>query len=375
MITMGQEDVAAADVEKTPDQRSKPRRKTRAVRAGNLIIGGGFPISVQTMWKEPLARESLPHVREELESLSRRGCDIIRFAVPDIESADLLGSLSRISPLPIVADIHFDHRIALRCLDYPIAKIRINPGTIGEEGKVREVVAKARDTGASLRIGINAGSLPKNLENRKDQAQAMFEASEIEMNILERLGFHDVVFSLKSSDTESTIRANILFAQTYDYPLHIGITEAGPLVPGIVRNTIGVAALLKRGIGETIRISLSTDPLQEVLTGVEILKVLNQRRTGMTIISCPTCGRSTFDVKGFLDKVFNGIHYQGPGITVAIMGCVVNGPGEARHADIGITGAGKIAVIFRKGEIVRRVKHEDSIKAFQEELELACKKE
>jgi (E)-4-hydroxy-3-methylbut-2-enyl-diphosphate synthase len=363
------------DRDNHPPPSRVPRRRTRAVKAGKVLIGGGFPLSIQTMWKEPLSRDALPGIREGLKSLARQGCDIIRFAVPDLESADVLGALSQSSPLPVVADIHFDYRIALRCMEYPVAKIRINPGTIGEEWKVREVVAKARDAGVSIRVGINAGSLPHELENEKDVARAMIEAAEMELNLLEQLGFHEAVFSLKSSDVDATIDANTRFSEKYDYPLHIGVTEAGPLAQGIVRNSIGVSALLNQGIGDTIRVSLSAAPMQEILTGVEILRTLRHRQGGTSIISCPTCGRTTFDVKVFLEQVSNIIHNDGKTLTVAIMGCPVNGPGEARHADLGITGSGKMALIFKKGEIVRRVKYEEAVSAFEEEYNLACQEE
>jgi (E)-4-hydroxy-3-methylbut-2-enyl-diphosphate synthase len=357
------------------DAGAMPRRKTRAVKAGNVMIGGGFPLSVQTMWKEPLSRDALPGIREGMQTLQRQGCDIVRFAVPDLESADILGELSRSSPLPVVADVHFDYRIALRCMDYPVAKIRINPGTIGEEWKVREVIAKARDAGVSIRVGINAGSLPHGLEGEKDVPRAMMEAAEAELDLLERLDFHSAVFSLKSSDVDETIRANVSFSEKYDYPLHIGVTEAGPLAQGIVKNTIGVSTLLNHGIGDTLRVSLSAAPLQEILAGIEILRTLKQRDGGVSIISCPTCGRTTFDVKVFLEQVSNIIHNDGKALVVAIMGCPVNGPGEARNADLGITGSGNMALIFKKGEIVRRVRCEEALAAFTEEYNLACKEE
>jgi (E)-4-hydroxy-3-methylbut-2-enyl-diphosphate synthase len=335
-------------------------------------MGGGFPVSVQTMWKEPLRQETLQHVVRQLDELSRAGCDLVRFAVPDLQSADIVGSLARATGMPVVADIHFDYRIAMRCLDHPVAKVRINPGTIGEESRVRDVVCKAMDRGVSLRIGINAGSLPRSLEGMEDKAVAMVRAAEEEIEVLERLGCRDAVFSLKSSDVEQTVKANIVFANTYDYPLHIGVTEAGPLVPGIVRNTIGISTLLSQGIGDTIRVSLSAPALQEVAAGVEILRQLRQRTGGVTVISCPQCGRASFDVQTFLEQVSSSIQGQKKSITVAVMGCPVNGPGEARAADLGITGAGGKAIIFSKGEIVHRVSFELAIQTFREELEKVC---
>jgi (E)-4-hydroxy-3-methylbut-2-enyl-diphosphate synthase len=348
------------------------RRKTRAVRAGGLVIGGDAPISVQTMWKEPLSLQSIPDVLSGIETLCALGCDLVRFAVPNAESAQVLGALAESSVLPLVADIHFDYRIALQCLDFPLAKIRINPGNIGEEWKVREVVAKASDNGIGLRIGVNAGSLPRLLQNMKNQAVAMVLAAESEMETLERVGFKDAVFSLKSSDVEVTIRANTSFSRRYDYPLHVGVTEAGPLVPGIVRNTLGVAALLRKGIGDTVRISLSASPQEEVLAAVELLRSLGVRASGARIISCPTCGRSSFDVKGFLEQVSIHIQKIRQPLVVAIMGCVVNGPGEATHADIGITGAGKMALIFKSGRVVRKVPFDNAATVFLEEIQKLC---
>jgi (E)-4-hydroxy-3-methylbut-2-enyl-diphosphate synthase len=327
------------------------------------------------MWKEPLSADALPGIQERLERLSRMGCDIVRFAVPDLESADVLGKLAEACTVPLVADIHFDYRIALRCLDFPLAKIRINPGNIGEEWKVREVVAKARDNGISLRIGVNGGSLPRLLEKMKNQSSAMVRAAESEMETLEKLRFHDAVFSLKSSDVDSTVKANVLFSRHYDYPLHIGITEAGPAIAGIVRNTLGLSALLRKGIGDTIRVSLSASPEEEVLAGVEVLRSLRLRHVGIHVISCPTCGRTTFDVKGFLDRVSLEIQQISKPMSIAVMGCAVNGPGEARHADLGITGAGNMALIFKGDKIIRRVPFEDAAVAFMEEIQKQCAQE
>jgi (E)-4-hydroxy-3-methylbut-2-enyl-diphosphate synthase len=348
------------------------KRKTRAVKVGRVIVGGGFPVSVQTMWKKALSPADLPSVVSELERLSRLGCDIVRFAVPDAAAAELLGRLSRSTEMPLVADIHFDYRLALRCLDFSIAKIRINPGNIGEEWKVREMVEKAIGQGIPLRIGVNAGSLPRSLESEKDVALAMLKAAELEMEVIERLGFRDAVFSLKSSDVETTLRANALFSKTCDYPLHIGVTEAGPLIAGIVKNTLGITGLLQQGIGDTIRVSLTSPSEDEVLTGLEILRSVKLRKAGVQIISCPRCGRSSFDVQGFLEDVSEFIYSIQKPLTIAVMGCVVNGPGEAKKADIGITGAGKYAILFRHGEMVRKVPYKDAVMAFKEEVQRLC---
>ncbi len=350
------------------------RRLTRAVRAGRVTIGGGARVTVQTMWKAPLADGGLEEVRAALRDLAIEGCDLVRFAVPDLATADRLGALAAASNLPLVADIHFDYRIALRCLDFPIAKIRINPGNIGEEWKVAEVVRKARDRGVSLRIGVNGGSLPRRLAGEKDLARAMVAAAESEMDVLTRLDFQDVVYSLKSSDVMATLAANRLFSRLYDAPLHLGVTEAGPLVPGIVKSAIGLGTLLQEGIGDTIRVSLSAPPAEEVRAGIEILRTLGLRSTGVTIVSCPRCGRTSFDVHKFLEDATFLRQYSGPCMRVAVMGCVVNGPSEARNADLGITGAGSEALIFEGERIVRRVSFGDAVSAFREEFERKCAK-
>lgn len=351
---------------------SRAPRASRAVKAGGLIIGGGFPVSVQTMWKAAIGPADLDRTAAALERLARTGCDLVRFAVPDEAAAETVGELSRRTAMPIAADIHFDHTLALRCLDFPIAKIRINPGTLGAEWKVREVVGKAADRGVALRVGVNAGSLPRALEARKDRALAMVAAAEEELELLERLSFRDAVVSLKSSDVDETIRANVRFARAHDNPLHLGVTEAGPLIPGIVRSAAGIGGLLGRGIGDTIRVSLSAPVEDEVLAGTEILRTAGRRSGGVTVISCPTCGRTTFDVQNFIESVSSIIQIVKKPLTIAVMGCPVNGPGEARKADLGITGAGKMAILFRRGEIVRRVSYAEALRAFREEFDRIC---
>ena len=349
-------------------------RVARAVRVGELIIGGGFPRTVQTMWKEPLvASYANPEDQEALlsrvQTFSQLGCDLLRFAVPDERSAELLGDLSKRVGMPVVADVHFDHTIAMRCMDFSIAKIRINPGNIGAAWKVSEVVRKARDRGIALRVGVNAGSLPAILRKEADIANAMVKAAEDELNLLEGLMFSAVVFSLKSSDPQVTIDANEEFRDRFDYPLHVGVTEAGPTIEGIVKNTYALTTLLKNGIGDTIRVSLTGPPEEEVLTGRQILRVLGDKRPGVELISCPRCGRSTFNVETFVDQVYNLIHATRKNATVAIMGCPVNGPGEARHADLGVTGTEAAVLIFKHGKVVRRVSRDEAVSAFRKELE------
>jgi len=342
--------------------------KPIAVQVGSVTVGGDAPISIQTMWKRPLLRVDEALIAE-VNRLHALGCDILRFAVPDLETADLLGELASRVSLPLVADIHFDHRLALRCLDYPIAKIRINPGNIGARWKVEEVVKKALDRGVPIRIGVNYGSLPRKFQDLRDPAEALLAAAEEEIEVLESLSFRTIIVSMKSSDTESTVEANRRFAQRYSYPLHIGITEAGPLIPGIVRSTVALSQLLREGIGSTIRISLSDSPETEIIAARELVTTLGLRKGGVRIISCPRCGRSGFDVQGFLQVVGDRLQQDRRDLTIAVMGCVVNGPGESRHADLGITGSGDKVVLFRKGKIVQTVRPEEAVEAFLKEFE------
>jgi len=320
------------------------------------------------MWKEPLTAIDST-VINKISYLSDIGCELLRFAVPDLDSAQVLGELAGRVKMVLVADIHFDYRIALRCMDFPIAKIRINPGNIGAAWKAEEVIKKAKAGEIPLRIGVNAGSLPRALSKDKNIAEAMVKAAEIELEILEKYGFNRVIFSLKSSDIDITVAANILFSEKYNYPLHLGVTEAGPLVQGVVKNTLAASSLLKKRVGDTIRISLSDSMENEIIAGKAILQSLGLRKFGVEVISCPTCGRTVFDVKAFLDDVKYIIHKFDKKATIAVMGCPVNGPGEARQADLGITGSGNSVVIFKKGKILRRVSLEQALKAFKEEVD------
>jgi (E)-4-hydroxy-3-methylbut-2-enyl-diphosphate synthase len=338
-----------------------------------MRIGGGAPVSVQTMWKQPLAgsgsSQSLEQTLAGIRRLEEIGCELLRFSVPDLPSAELLGELASRTSLPLVADIHFDHRLALRCLDFPVAKIRINPGNIGRADKVEELVRKAEDKEVALRVGVNAGSLPKRLRREKNVAQAMVSAAEEELSLLERLGFQRLIFSLKAADVETTVQANLLFSRKYDYPLHIGVTEAGPLIQGTVKSTLALSRLLGSGVGDTVRVSLSDSPESEIIAARSILQNLGLRSFGPELISCPTCGRTAFDVTGFLEQVQPYMRRIHKNITVAVMGCPVNGPGEAQRADLGITGSKKQVVIFKKGKIIRRESADHAIEAFREELE------
>ncbi|MCL2129893.1 MAG: (E)-4-hydroxy-3-methylbut-2-enyl-diphosphate synthase [Treponema sp.] len=358
-----------------------------------VTIGGGFPPAIQTMWKDRLSElegkvddGKLPALIARINGLRNLGCRLLRFAVPDLESAEVLGSLASMVSMPLVADIHFDYKIALRCLDFPIAKIRINPGNIGPHGtpetkkKIEALLSKAAANSRPIRIGINAGSLPVDLRRLVESGslkspEALVEAAEREIAIFKEFGFKDVVVSMKASSITDTIKANRLFAERSDLPLHIGVTEAGPLIAGVVRSSAAILALLGDGIGDTIRVSLSDTMENEIIAAREILLAAEDMAAGMPasagvrIISCPRCGRSAFDTHGFTERWLSRLYALNKNISVAIMGCAVNGPGEAKHADLGITGAGDKVLIFRKGEVIRTISEEEADAAFEEELE------
>ena len=365
-------------------------RKSRTITIGgkgltrSLSIGGDAPISIQTMWKSSLPGADIQSIAKDLLSLEQLGCDIVRFAVPDMESADVLLRLAEITSMPLVADIHFDHRLALRCMDGSIAKIRINPGNIGNKDKVKAVVDKARDTNTAIRIGVNTGSLPKDLQDKiedvrlsngdciQSRASALAETASREAAVFDEFNFKNVLVSMKASSVEETVLCNQHFARCFDIPLHLGVTEAGPLIGGVVKSTLAFSRLLGEGIGSTIRVSLSDSMENEVIAGREILSECGKRSGGVRIVSCPRCGRNGFDVHGFVSRWQNELLSMRKDITVAVMGCVVNGPGEGKHADIGITGAGDSVLIFLHGVIVRTVSVEDGYAkadaAFREEL-------
>lgn len=357
-------------------------------------IGGDAPVSIQTMWKEGIVgvqndRNALISISDRIKKLSLLGCDIVRFAVPDMESAEALCAIADVSVLPVVADIHFDYKLALRCLDGNVAKIRINPGNIGSRDRVEAVVNKCCEKGVAIRIGVNTGSLPADLANAvqtgtMDRAHALAETALREASVFEELNFTNYVVSMKASSVQETIDANEAFASKSSAPLHIGVTEAGPIIGGIVKSTLAFSNLLYEGIGSTIRVSLSDTPENEVIAGREILRETGKRAGGVKIVSCPRCGRNGFDVHGFVSRWQNELLSLDKDITVAVMGCVVNGPGEGKHADIGITGTGDSVIIFKHGEIVRTIHpdvnstdnmqqklnslRENADKAFREEL-------
>lgn len=359
-------------------------KKPRVISLGGfdnvdkILIGGDESVTIQTMWKESIAgvkndKNRLEEIRNQISSLKMLGCNIIRFAVPDMESAESFIEICKSTSVPLVADIHFDYRLALKCLEGPVAAIRINPGNIGDRERVEAVVNACRDKNAAIRIGVNSGSLPHDLRSlvesgKMTRAQALSETAARESSVFDELNFAQFVVSMKASSVKETIEANEDFAMKYDIPLHIGVTEAGPLITGVVKSTLAFSHLLNEGIGSTIRVSLSSSPENEVVAGLEILRECGKRKGGISLVSCPRCGRIGFDVHKFMDRWQNKLLSMNKDITVAVMGCVVNGPGEGKHADIGIAGANGKAIIFKKGEIVRTIDEKDADNVFEEEL-------
>lgn len=331
------------------------RRKTRRIYIGGVAIGDGAPVSVQSMTNTKTADTGATVA--QINALQAAGCDIVRLAVPDMEAALNLGNIvSRVS-VPLVADIHFDYRLALEAIRQGISALRLNPGNIGGEENVTAVVKAAKQKGIPIRIGVNAGSLDRLLLERYGgvTAEALVESALQHVRILEAQDFYDMKISLKAHDVPLTIEAYQLMSDKVDYPLHLGITEAGTVRTGMIKSAVGIGALLAQGIGDTFRISLTGDPVAEVKTANEILKSLGLREYGPTLISCPTCGRTCIDLAGIAEQVEARLAGIRQPISVAVMGCVVNGPGEAREADVGIAGGRGEGLVFRRGEVVRKV--------------------
>ncbi|NIZ39914.1 flavodoxin-dependent (E)-4-hydroxy-3-methylbut-2-enyl-diphosphate synthase [Entomospira entomophila] len=326
------------------------RRAARTIHIGNIAIGGDNPIAIQTMWDRPINTIDEQLVNR-INNLKTIGCDAIRFGSPRISDVELLGELAPKLELPLIVDIHFDYKIALRALDYPIAKLRINPGNIGMEWKVAEVARKAKDKGIPIRIGVNGGSLLASLKAEKDRARALVKSALDEVELLEKVGFEDIVISVKDSNPEHVDEAVRLLADECDYPIHLGITEAGTLIPAITQSAFFLGGLLRDGLGDTIRISISDRIEYEVMAARQLLSLLKiDDRRMPKLISCPLCARNTFDTHSFAQKIEQRLYSMQGDFSVAVMGCVVNGPGEASAADLAITGAGKKVFVYRKHE-------------------------
>ncbi len=340
---------------------------TRKIHIGNVPIGDGAPVSVQSMCSTDTRDVSA--TLGQIRRLAEAGCEIVRCAVPDEEAAAALRDICTESLLPMVADIHFDHRLALKSLEAGVDALRLNPGNIGARWKVEEVVRACAERRAPIRIGVNAGSLEKELLEKygHPSPEAMVESALGHIRILEDLGYDQIKVSLKASDVRRTVEAYRLLAGKVDYPLHIGITEAGTTWSGTIKSAVGIGILLYEGIGDTLRVSLTGDPVEEVRVGWEILRSLELRERGPVFISCPTCGRCQIDLIGVAEEVEGRLRNLPKKITIAVMGCVVNGPGEAREADVGIAGGKGQGLLFRKGEVVRKVPESKLADALVEE--------
>ncbi len=348
----------------------RERHKTRTVRIGDVAIGGENPIRIQSMCNTKT--ENVEATVAQIRALAAAGCEIIRVAVPNEAAALALKDIRRQIKLPLVADIHFDYRLALAAMENGADKIRINPGNIGEDWKLREVVNAAKERNIPIRVGVNSGSLEKEILKKYGgvTAEGIVESALEKVGRIEELGYENLVISIKSSDVLMCIRAHELLADKTDYPLHIGITEAGTLLRGTVKSAVGLGVILYEGIGDTIRVSLTGDPLEEIKAAREILKSLGLRKGGVEVVSCPTCGRTEIDLIGLANRVESLVErYSDLDVRVAVMGCVVNGPGEAREADFGVAGGKGAGVLIRKGEVIRTMPEGELLPALEAELQ------
>ena len=348
------------------------RRNTRQVAVGNLMLGSGNRIAIQTMWDSPMPTlqdsESFENLMDTLRMYRTMGCDIVRFSYPDQRDHEVFAHICAQSPMPVVADIHFDWKLAMDALSCGAHKIRINPGNIGARWKVDEVVKCAKDHGAAIRIGLNSGSLPLHLREQ-DHVQGMVATALTYIEWFEAQNFDQIVISLKDTDTETTYLANKALAPLTPYPLHLGVTEAGGVITSVARSTWVLGRLLAEGIGDTLRISITDTREHEIAAAREILRTVGVDVSGIRVVSCPRCGRATFDSQNFLKKVQNRLLAYDTPLTVAIMGCQVNGPGEAAHADLAVTGIGNKVYLYEKGRLIREVQVETAEQALFEHLE------
>ncbi len=345
------------------------RRKTKKIKIGNTYIGGDAPITVQSMLNKP-AHDIEASVKQAVE-LEKAGCQIIRGAIPDMDAVKLIPALKEAVSVPIVADIHFDYRLAVEAVAAGVDKVRINPGNIGSDDRVKKVVEACRSRNIPIRIGVNSGSVEKDILAKygAPTPEAMAESAMYHASLLEKFDFDDIVISIKSSNVGNMIKAYETVAERCDYPLHLGVTEAGTERMGLIKSSAGIGSLLMHGIGDTVRVSLTADPVKEVYAGLDILKALDLRRDCVQIVSCPTCGRTKIDLIKVAGEVENALRDCRKPLKVAVMGCVVNGPGEAKEADIGIAGGDGCAVLIKKGEIIRKIKEEDIVSELLAEIE------
>ena len=344
------------------------RMKTKEVRIGNRVIGADHPILIQSMTNTKT--ENVADTVAQIQKLTAAGCDIIRCAVPTMEAAAALREIKKQIEIPLVADIHFDYRLAIAAMENGADKIRINPGNIGDEGRVRAVVTEAKERGIPIRVGVNSGSLEKDLLEKYHgvTAEALVESALDKVKLIEDMGYDNLVISIKSSDVMMCVKAHELIAKQTDHPLHVGITESGTVTSGNIKSAIGLGLILNQGIGDTIRVSLTGDPTEEIKSAKIILRTLGLRKGGIVVVSCPTCGRTRIDLIGLANQVENMVADIPLDLKVAVMGCVVNGPGEAREADIGIAGGVGEGLIIKHGEIYKKVPEAELLPALREEL-------
>ena len=345
------------------------RKETRLVKVQNVSVGGNSPVTIQSMTNTD-TRDSEKTLMQ-IRTLYNAGCEIIRCAVPDMEAAEALKIITSLSPIPVVADIHFDYKLALKSIENGVAALRINPGNIGSKDRVKMVAEAAKEKGIPIRIGVNSGSLEKDILERdgKPTAKGLVESALRHVKILEELDFHDIVISIKSSNVSMMIDAYRLMSEKCDYPLHLGVTESGTKFKGTIKSSVGIGTLLAEGIGDTIRVSLTSDPIEEIKVAKEILKAVGLRKEGLEFISCPTCGRTQINLIKIAEEVEKRLEGLNKNIKVAVMGCVVNGPGEAREADIGIAGGKGEGIIFKKGVIIKKVKEDELVAELMKEIE------
>ena len=344
------------------------RERTKVVQIGNVKIGGGNPIAIQSMTNTKT--EDVDATVAQIHALEKAGCEIIGCAVPTIEAAEALGKIKKQIHIPLVADIHFDYRLAIAAIENGADKIRINPGNIGDASRVQAVVDKAKEHGIPIRVGVNSGSLEKNLVEKYGgvTAEGLVESAMDKVHMIEEMGYDNLVVSIKSSDVLMCVKAHELIADQCKYPLHVGITESGTLLAGNIKSSIGLGLILHQGIGDTIRVSLTGDPTEEIKSAKLILKTLGLRKGGIEVVSCPTCGRTKIDLIGLANQVEQMVADIPLDIKVAVMGCVVNGPGEAKEADIGIAGGIGEGLLIKKGEIVKKVKEDELLETLRWEL-------
>lgn len=342
----------------------------KTVNVGGVPIGGGNPIVIQSMTNTDT--RDVEKTCRQIEKLAAAGCEIVRAAVPDMRAAEAIGEIKKRITIPLVADIHFDYKLAIECIKNGVDKVRINPGNIGSRDRARAVADAARANGVPIRIGVNGGSTEKDLLEKYGglTAEALVESAMRHVEILESVGFYDIVVSIKVSSVPMMLEAYRRFDKMSAYPLHVGVTEAGTKSQGIIKSAIGIGALLSEGIGDTVRVSLTADPVEEIRAAKDILNALEIRKSGATLVSCPTCGRTRIDLISIAEEVERRLSGIDKNIKVAVMGCAVNGPGEAREADIGIAGGNGEGLIFKKGEIVRKVPEEQIIDELMKEIEL-----